>query len=72
MLGKNKGKKMAAEVISRRSKTLIENNKNRPKRTLTEAQKEHLRQKNLGKKQTPESIAKMLATKAANKLAKNS
>lgn len=36
---------------------------------LTEEQKENLRQKNLGKKQSPESIAKMLATKAAKKAA---
>ncbi len=39
---------------------------------LTDEQKENLRQKNLGKKQTPEAIAKMLATKAANKAAKQS
>jgi len=35
---------------------------------LTEEHKEKLRQKNLGKKQKPESIAKMLATKAAKKV----
>lgn len=39
---------------------------------LSEEHKEKLRQKNLGKKQSPESIAKMLATKAANKAAKQS
>jgi hypothetical protein len=38
---------------------------------LTDAQKENLRQKNLGKKQRPESIAKMLATKAAKKALNN-
>ena len=38
---------------------------------LTEEQKENLRQKNLGKRQSPESIAKMLATKAAKKAAQN-
>ena len=34
-------------------------------------QKENLRQKNLGKKQSPESIAKMLATKATKKALNN-
>lgn len=44
--------------------------KSRVYKPLTEEQKENLRQKNLGKKQRPESIAKMLATKAAKKAAK--
>ena len=43
--------------------------KSRVYRPLTEEHKEKLRQKNLGKKQSPESIAKMLATKAAKKAA---
>lgn len=45
--------------------------KSRVYKPLTAEQKENLRQKNLGKKQTPESIAKMLATKAAKKALNN-
>ena len=41
--------------------------KSRVYKPLTEEHKEKLRQKNLGKTQSPESIAKMLATKAAKK-----
>jgi hypothetical protein len=44
--------------------------KSRVYKPLTNEQKENLRQKNLGKKQSPESIAKMLATKAAKKSTK--
>lgn len=45
--------------------------KSRVYKPLTDEQKENLRQKNLGKKQSPESIAKMLATKAAKKALNN-
>ena len=45
--------------------------KSRVYKPLTIEQKENLRQKNLGKKQSPESIAKMLATKATKKALNN-
>ena len=44
----------------------------RGKWNMSDEQKEKLRQANLGKKQKPESIAKMLATRSAKKLAKTS
>jgi len=54
------GRKKTSEEIEKQMKTRVY-------RPLSEEQKENLRQKNLGKKQSPASIAKMLATKAAKK-----
>ena len=58
------GRKKKPEEIEKQLKSRVYN-------PLTDAQKENLRQKNLGKKQRPESIAKMLATKAAKKALNN-
>jgi len=70
MIGKNVGKKMSVEVIEKRTATLKINNQTRPKRVLTEEQKEHLRKINTGKKLSPESIAKRTETRKKNKLKK--
>ena len=54
------GRKKTPEEIEKQLKTRVYH-------PLSEEQKENLRQKNLGKKQSPESIAKMIANKAAKK-----
>ncbi len=57
------GRKKTPEEIARQMKTRVYN-------PLTEEQKENLRQKNLGKKLSPETIAKRTASLQRNKLAK--
>ena len=71
MKGKFVGEK---SPVFGRKKTQEEINRylnSRVYKPLTEEQKENLRQKNLGKKQSPKSIAKMLATRAAKKALNN-
>lgn len=58
------GRKKTPEEIEKQLKSRVYT-------PLTEEQKENLRRKNLGKRQSPESIAKMLATKAAKKASQN-
>lgn len=71
MKGKFTGEKSPVFGRKKTSKEIEKYLKSRVYKPLTEEQKENLRQKNLGKKQSPESIAKMLATKAAKKALNN-
>lgn len=62
---KQKGKIISKETIEKRKETLIKNGNY--KKPLTEEQKENLRQKNLGKKQSSDTIAKRVAKNIGQK-----
>lgn len=72
MKGKFVGEKSPVYGRKKTPEEIKKQLESRGKWNMSDEQKEKLRQANLGKKQKPESIAKMLATRSAKKLAKTS